>query len=144
MHFLWNFFLERRAFTTLVMITLVVAGTYAIYKMPKESSPDVSIPQAVVSVGLPGATAADVERLIVDKLEPNIRNVSNVDKVTSTSRQGGASIVVAFNQGVVLDTAVQDVRNAVERARGDLPSEATQPTVTKIDVSDVCSSDLKN
>lgn len=136
MHFLWNFFLGRRAFTTLVMISLVVAGFYAIYSMPKESSPDVSIPQAVVSVGLPGATAADAERLIVDKLEPNIRNVSNVDKVTSTARQGSASIVVAFNQGVALDTAVQDVRNAVERARGDLPSDATQPVVTKVDISD--------
>ena len=136
MHFLWNFFLERKAFTTLVMITLVVTGAFSIYEMPKESSPDVSIPQAVVSVSLPGATAADTERLIVDKLEPNIRNVANVDKVTSTARQGSASIVVAFNQGVVLDTAVQDVRNAVERAKGDLPSDATQPVVTKVDISD--------
>lgn len=136
MHFLWNFFLERRAFTTLVMITLIIAGAFAIYRMPKESSPDVSIPQAIVSVALPGATASDTERLIVDKLEPNIRNVPNVDKVTSTARSGSASIVVAFNQGVALDTAVQDVRNAVERARGDLPSDATQPSVTKIDISD--------
>lgn len=136
MHFLWNFFLERKAFTTLVMITLVIAGVYSIFVMPKESSPDVSIPQAIISVGLSGATASDVERLIIDKLEPNVRNVANVDKVTSTARQGSASIVVAFNQGVVLDTAVQDVRNAVERARGDLPSDVTQPVVTKIDISD--------
>lgn len=136
MHFLWNFFLERRAFTILVMVSLIAAGIYAIIVMPKESSPDVSIPQAVVSVGLPGATASDAERLIVDKLEPNIRNVANVDKVTSTARQGGATLVVAFNQSVDLDTAVQDVRNAVERAKGDLPSDATQPVVTKIDISD--------
>ena len=136
MNFLWNFFLERRSFTILAMISLTAMGSYALFMMPKEASPDVSIPIGIVSVALPGATAVDVERLIVDKLEPSVRNVANVKKTTSTARQGSATISVEFNQDVNLDTAIQDLRNAVERAKADLPDDATAPVVTKVDTSD--------
>lgn len=136
MNFLWNFFLERRAFTILVMVSLTLMGSYALFMMPKEASPDVTIPIGIVSVALPGATAADVERLIIDKMEPTIRNVANVHKTTSTARQGMATFSVEFNQNANLDTAVQDLRNAVERVKGDLPSDATSPVVTKVDTSD--------
>ena len=136
MHGLWNFFLERRAFTVFVMVALTIASVYAIITMPKEAAPDVSIPSAIVSVVLPGATATDVERLVVDKMEPTLRNVANVHKVSSTASQGLAVMTVAFNQNVDLNVAVQDVRNAVDRTKGDLPSDATDPTVTKIETSD--------
>jgi len=136
MHGLWNFFLERRAFTIFLMVALTIASAYAIFSMPKEAAPDVSIPSAIVSVALPGATAADVERLVVDKMEPTLRNVANVNKVTSTASQGLAIMTVAFNQGVDLNVAVQDVRNGVDRTKGDLPTDATDPVVTKIETSD--------
>lgn len=136
MHFLWNFFLERRAFTILTMVTLAIASVYALVAIPKEASPEVAIPQAFVSVALPGATASDVERLIVDKLEPSIRNIANVDTVTSTARPGSAVIVAEFTQDANLETAVQDVRNAIERERGELPTDATAPVVTKVDTAD--------
>lgn len=136
MHGFWNFFLERRAFTVFVMVALTIASTYAIVTMPKEAAPDVSIPSAIVSVALPGATATDVERLVVDKMEPTLRNVANVHKVTSTASQGLAIISVAFNQNVDINVAVQDVRNAVDRTKGDLPTDATDPVVSKIDTSD--------
>lgn len=136
MHGLWYFFLERRAFTVLTMVSLTLLGVYALVKMPKEANPEVTIPSAIVSVALPGATASDVERLIVDKLEPTVRNVSGVDTVTSNARESFATITVEFNQGVDLDAAVQDVRNAVDREKGELPSDATDPVVVKIDTSD--------
>lgn len=136
MHSIWNFFLERKAFTWLVLISLLAAGAYAIIALPKESNPEVKIPTAIVSTVLPGATAADVERLVTDKLEPSIRTVSNVKTVTSSSRQNVSQITVEFNQSADLDVAVQDLRNAVERSKGDLPTDAESPIVTKLDFSD--------
>lgn len=133
MNRIWNFFLERRAFTILTMAALLVAGAAAIMAMPKESTPEVVIPMGIVTTILPGATAADVERLVTDKLEPVIANVANIDKVTSTSRQGMSSITAQFTARADLDTAIDDLRNAVESARGELPSDAEVPTVTKID-----------
>jgi multidrug efflux pump len=119
-----------------MMISLTIMGLYALIMMPKEASPDVSIPYGIVSVGLPGATALDVERLIVDKLEPALQNVANVDKTTSTARQGLAAITVQFNQDADLNIGIQDLRSALERVKYELPSDATTPVVTKVDTSD--------
>lgn len=133
MYGLWNFFLSRRAFTILTMVSLVVSGTYALFVMPKESTPEIIIPIGVVSTVLPGATASDVERLVTDELEPAIRNVANIDKVTSSSQSGVSVITAQFVASADIETAIQDLRNAVEGVRGDLPSDAEIPVVTKVD-----------
>ncbi len=118
------------------MVALLVAGAYSIYAMPKESTPEVVIPIGIVTTVLPGATAADVERLVTDKLEPAIRNVANIDEVTSSSRQGVSLITAEFIASADVDIAIQDLRNAIEGARSELPSDAEVPTVTKVDFQD--------
>lgn len=133
MYPLWNFFLTRRAFTILAMAAFLAAGVFALSAMPKESSPEVVVPIGIVSTPLPGATAADVERLVTDKLEPAVRNVPNIDKVTSSSVQGASIITAQFLATADIETAIQDLRNAVEGAKRDLPSDAESPTVTKVD-----------
>lgn len=133
MYSIWNFFLERRAFTILIMAALLVSGAWALIAMPKESYPEVEIPIGVVSTILPGATAADVERLVTDKLEPSVRNVPGIDKVTSSSRQGVSVITAQFLASADIETAIQDLRNAIEGVKRDLPSDAEAPTVTKVD-----------
>lgn len=136
MYGLWNFFLSRRAFTILTMVSLLAAGGYALIAMPKESTPEIVVPIGIVTTILPGATAADVERLVTDKIEPAVRNVANIDSVTSSSRQGVSIITAQFIASADIDTAIQDLRNAVEGARRDLPSDAEVPTVTKVDFQD--------
>lgn len=136
MHFLWNFFLERRAFTILAMVSLIAAGIFAISAIPKESSPEVVIPIGIVTTILPGATASDVEELVTNKLEPAVRNVANIDKVTSSSRQGVSIITAQFIATADIEVAIQDLRNAVESSKRDLPSDAESPTVTKVDFQD--------
>lgn len=133
MYPLWNFFLTRRAFTILAMAAFVAAGGFALVMLPKESSPEVVVPIGIVTTVLPGATAADVERLVTDTLEPAVRNVPNIDKVTSNSVQGVSMINAQFLASADIETAIQDLRNAVEGAKRDLPSDAEAPTVTKVD-----------
>lgn len=136
MYPLWNFFISRRTFSIFTMIALLVAGVYSIAAMPKESTPEVVIPVGIVSTILPGATASDVERLVTDKLEPAVRNVTNIDKVTSSSRQGVSIITAEFVASADVDTSIQDLRNAIEGARRELPSDAEVPVVTKMDFQD--------
>jgi multidrug efflux pump subunit AcrB len=130
---LWNFFLTRRAFTILTMVALLVGGVWAIIKMPKESTPEVVVPIGIVTTILPGATSADVERLVTDKLEPSVRAVADIDKVTSSSRSGVSIITAQFIASADIETAIQDLRNAVEGVKRDLPSDAEAPVVTKVD-----------
>lgn len=130
---LWNFFLTRRAFTILTIGALLASGFYALYAMPKESTPEVVIPMGIVTTVLPGATAADVERLITDKLEPSVRNVPNIDKVTSTSGSGVSMITAQFLPSADIEVALSDLRTAIDGVRGELPSDAETPTVSKVD-----------
>ena len=133
MYSLWNFLLTRSAFTKLLMVALILAGSYALVAMPKESTPEIKVPIGIVTTVLPGATASDVERLITDELEPAARNVANIDKVTSQSRAGVSVITVEFIASADIETSIQDLRNAVEGAKRNLPSDAESPTVTKVD-----------
>lgn len=136
MHTFWIFFLKKRAFTYLLMAVLVLAGIVSLVAIPKESSPEVIIPIGVVSTVLRGASAEDVEKLLTNKLEGEIVNVENVDKVTSSSREGVSVITAQFNASANIEKSIQDLKDAVDRAKGDLPTDATEPMVMKVNLAD--------
>lgn len=136
MHSLWTFFLKKRAFTYLLMIVLVLTGLYSLLSIPKESSPEVIIPVGVVSTVLRGASAEDTEKLITNKLESEIANVENVDKITSSSREGVSVITAQFNASANIDKSIQNLKDAVDRVKNELPSDATDPMVMKINFAD--------
>lgn len=136
MHNLWIFFLKKRAFTYLLMIAFTLAGLIALSVIPKESSPEVIIPIGVVSTTLRGASAEDTEKLITDKLEDEIINVENIDKVTSSSREGVSVVTAQFNASADIEKSIQNLKDAVDKAKPGLPSDATEPVVMKINLAD--------
>lgn len=136
MHSLWTFFLKKRAFTYLLMIVLVLTGVFSLIAIPKESSPEVIIPMGIVSTVLRGASAEDTEKLITDKLENEIANVENIDKVTSSSQEGVSVITAQFNASADIDKSIQNLKDAVDRVKGELPTDATEPMVMKINFAD--------
>jgi HAE1 family hydrophobic/amphiphilic exporter-1 len=103
MHWLWNFFLARRAFTALSMIALVLLGLYAAIIIPKESAPEVVIPIGVVTTALRGASAEDVEQLVTRHIEDEAANLDGIDTVTSTSREGVSVVVAQFSASADID-----------------------------------------
>lgn len=136
MHSLWTFFLKKRAFTYMLMFTLVTIGMYSLVSIPKESSPEVIIPVGVVSTVLRGGSAEDVEKLITNKLEDEIVNVENIDKVTSSSREGVSIVTAQFLASADIEKSIQNLKDAVDKVKGDLPEDATDPMVTKINFAD--------
>lgn len=136
MHSIWIFFLKKRAFTFLLMGALVLTGLISLIAIPKESSPEIIIPMGIVTSALRGASAEDVEKLITNKLEDEIVNVENIDKVTSTSAEGIAIITAQFNASADIEKSIQDLKDAVDRAKAELPTDATDPMVSKINFAD--------
>ena len=136
MHWLWNFFLRKRSFTILMMIALTVAGIYSLATIPKESAPEVIIPVGNVIATLPGASASDVEKLITNKLEDEIANIENIDKVTSSSREGVSIVSAQFLASANLDKSMQKLRDAVDRAKVEFPKEANEPQVMEVNFAD--------
>jgi len=133
---LWIFFLKKRAFTYMIMGALVISGLYSIFLIPKESAPEVIIPIGVVSTTLRGGSAEDVEKLVTNKLEQEIANVENIDKVTSTSAEGLSVITAQFIASADIEKSIQDLKDAVDRAKIGLPTDADDPFVMKINFAD--------
>lgn len=136
MHSLWNFFLHKRQFTWLLMVALLVAGAYSVIVIPKESAPEVIIPMGIVSTAYPGASAADVEQLITNKIEDATENLDNVSKVTSVSQSGFSLVTVEFTASADVDKSIEDLKSAVDTAKPDLPDDANDPSVLKINFAD--------
>lgn len=132
----WSFFLKKEHFTVFLMVALLAAGLYAVITIPKEATPDISIPLGVVVTVLPGASSADVERLVTDKIESGVLGVEHVSKVTSTSGAGVSSVSVEFDSSANIDKSIQLLKDAVDKVRPDLPTEALAPTVSDVNFAD--------
>lgn len=136
MHSFWIFFLKKRAFTYMLMFALTTAGLYTLVAIPKESTPEIILPLGIVTTTLRGASAEDVEKLITNKVEEQAQNLENIDKITSTSRDGLSLVTVQFLAKADVTQSIQDLKDAVDKAKIDFPKEADEPTVTKINFSD--------
>jgi multidrug efflux pump len=133
---IWNFFLEKRQFSALLIAALVLAGTAAAFAITKESAPEVSIPVGIVTVALPGASSEDVERLVTNKLEERLANLQNLDTLTSSSRDGLSMVTAQFLASADLDKSIQKLKDEVDKVKGDLPEDATDPSVTDVNFVD--------
>ncbi|MEZ9650336.1 efflux RND transporter permease subunit [Vibrio lentus] len=120
----------RTMFSLLALI--LVAGVITYITIPKESSPDITIPIIYVSVGHQGISPTDAERLLVRPIEQELRSIEGVKEMTATAAEGHASVVLEFNVGVDLTKAMADVRDAVDLAKPKLPEDSDEPTVNEV------------
>jgi multidrug efflux pump len=116
------------------IISLMGIITYN--NLPKESFPEVVFPQIYVATPYPGASPKDVENLITKHLEKQMKSLTGVKKMTSNSVQGFSNVIIEFQTDVSISDAKRDVKDAVDRAKQDLPSDLPDdPQVIDIDIS---------
>ncbi|WJG21127.1 efflux RND transporter permease subunit [Vibrio furnissii] len=122
-----------RARTMLTLLVFILAaGVLTYLTIPKESSPDITIPIIYVSVTHQGISPDDAERLIARPLEQELRAIEGVKEMTANAAEGYASIVLEFNVGVDLTKAMADVREAVDLAKPKLPADSDEPIVNEV------------
>ncbi|WP_417865635.1 efflux RND transporter permease subunit [Xanthomarina gelatinilytica] len=102
--------------TTMYVLILVIfyLGVAAFYEMPRESFPEVNETKIYVSSVYPGNTAEDVEKLITDPLEDELKTVSNVVEITSTSQEDFSMIIVEFDEHITVEQAKQKVKDEID------------------------------
>jgi len=121
----------------LIMLVSVFFGMYSYISLPKELFPEIKIPTIMVQTIYPGNPPVDIENLISRPLEKEIESVKGIKKMTSKSSQDASNIFVEFNTDVEIKTALQDVKDAVDKAKSDLPDDLLDdPMVTDIDLSE--------
>ena len=109
------------------------------FQHPKEQFPDIVISQIYVQTTYVGNSPKDIENLVTRPIEKQIKGITGakINKLTSTSVQDFSAIVVEFESDVVIDVALQKVKDAVDKAKTDLPTDlTTQPNVMEISLSD--------
>lgn len=120
-------------------IAITLWGMSIFVSLPKESFPDIVMPQVYVSTIYAGTSPKDMENLVTRPIEKEIKAISGarIRNIKSTSIQDFSSILVEFETDVEVDVAKQKVKDAVDKARTDLPDDLTEePNITEVAFSD--------
>jgi len=131
-----NFFIVNFRVVILLMILLTAWGLYSFFSLPRESSPEVKIPIAVVMTVYPGASPADVEELVTKKIETEISGIKDVDKITSRSSNSISAITVEFDAKADLEDSLRKLRDEVNGMKSSLPADVNDPVVKEISFDD--------
>lgn len=126
----------HRSRTVLMLFTLImIIGTITMITIPKESNPDIQVPIVYISVSHDGISPEDADRLIYKPLESELKSLDGLKEMVSTASQGHLSVVLEFYGDIDIDQALIDVRESVDTAKKELPSDSDEPIVKEINVA---------
>jgi CzcA family heavy metal efflux pump len=130
--------LKRQATVLALMIFIVLAGLYCYVTLPRESFPDITIPYIFVTTTYEGVAPEDMEKLITIPIERKLKGLSDVEEIRSTSEEGLSTVAVKFLPKVDIDDALQKVRDKVEQANDDLPTDLPdEPVISEVNFADI-------
>ena len=118
--------------TSLVFIAIIVLGLFSLSRLSIDLMPEIEMNQAYVIVTYPGASAEDVENNVTKVMESALSTVSDLKKLTSTSKENTAIIGCEFEWGIDIDGAVNDMRDKIELVKQMLPDGCSNPMILKI------------
>ncbi len=118
----------------LLFAVLLLMGLQSFSRLPVTQFPNIDVPIIAVSVGQSGAAPAELESQITKRVEDAVSGLAGVKNVTSTMSDGNSTTAIEFRLEVPTDQALDDVKDAVAKIRGNLPGGIDEPIVQKIDV----------
>ena len=124
-----DFALSKARTTLALALVVIIAGAYARTTITVASEPNISLPLVSVSVFLDGASPEDASRLIARPLETRLRSVPGIKELSSSARLSYARVIGEFEVGYDIDTALRDIKQAVEEVKFELPIEAEDPQI---------------
>lgn len=134
----WSIYNKMTVFVLVAMI--FIAGIISYVSMPRESFPEIVVPEIYIATPYPGNSALDIEKLITRPLEKEINGISGVDEIVSTSIEGFSSIQVKFDFSITPTEALRKVKDKVDAAMSDkdfpkdLPAD---PTVQELNFAEL-------
>jgi HAE1 family hydrophobic/amphiphilic exporter-1 len=128
--------IRRPVATTMVFLIIITLGTLSFRFLPVDLLPAIEMPELSVQVSYPNVGPEEIEMLITEPLENALSIVPDVERMTSFSREGSASVSLRFAQGVDIDLISNDVREALDRVRRSLPDEADSPRINRFNPDD--------
>lgn len=128
---------DNKVTVYILVLIIVIMGTISYISMPRESSPSIKIPYVFIATVYEGVTPVDIENLVTEEIEKEIKGISGVKKITSVSRESLSLISVEFTLDVNIDDAIQKVRDKVAVAKPNMPDDIKEPVITEINFSEL-------
>ncbi|HNN15227.1 MAG TPA: efflux RND transporter permease subunit, partial [Giesbergeria sp.] len=119
----------------MLFVLLCFGGLLSFNAMKVQNFPDIDLPTISVTVALPGAAPAQLENDVARKIENSIATLQGLKHIYTKIQDGGATVTAEFRLEKPTQEALDDVRSAVARVRGDLPGDVRDPIVTKMDLA---------
>ena len=130
--------IDNRTSIYVLTIFITMLGMLSYISIPKEQFPEIIIPTIIVNTAYPGTSPEDMENLVTRPIEKEAKAISDVKKITSKSIQDFSTIVVEFNPGIEVSEAKQRVRDAVDKAKTNLPNDLPkEPDIMQVDLSEI-------
>ena len=129
----------KKSITVMVLsVIIIVFGVYSYLVLPRENEPDITIPYVFVSTSYKGVSPTDIETSITIEIEKKLKGLDGVKKIQSVSSEGLSSINIEFITGTDIDQALQDVKDKVDEAKGELPADLeNDPAVFEVNLSEM-------
>ncbi len=134
--FLSDAAIDNRTVVWVLILLIVIMGSYSYVTLPRESAPDVPIPIIIITTSYEGVSPEDVESSVTIKLEKELAGVKGLKELTSVSAEGMSTVVAEFYPDMRIEDALQYVRDKVDQVRGEIPDDADEPTVKEISIAD--------
>ncbi len=132
-----NAAIRQRSTVFALMLIIMIVGVYSYITLPRESTPDITIPYVLVVTPYEGVSSSDIESLITNPIERKLRGLKHVEQVRSVSAEGSSMITVEFLPDVEIDDAIQWVRDKVDQAKGDLPGDLeNDPQILEVNLAE--------
>ena len=113
---------------------LMVVGVQSFLALPITRFPNIDVPLVAITVQQSGSSPAELEMQVTKEIEDAVASITGVDELSSTVTDGLSQTVVMFRMEIPTEQAVQDVKDAIDGIRGDLPASVEEPIVAKVDV----------
>lgn len=133
-----TFAVNNRTSVFVLTFMILILGIMTYSQMARESFPEIKQPEIYIGTIYPGNSPVDIENLITRPIERELKALTGVDEITSTSIQDYSTILVSFDFTVPVEEALQDVKDAVDKAKQDLPNDLdADPDVFELDFSNI-------
>ncbi|MBV7276995.1 efflux RND transporter permease subunit [Clostridium sp. PL3] len=113
--------IKNKKIILFLVAIIVISGFYCYYIIPKQESPDVSSPAAMITTIYPGASSSDIEKLVTKKIEEKVEEIGGYDYVESFSKNSASIVIVYLNNDVDKDKAWRDLRDKIKDLKSELP-----------------------
>jgi multidrug efflux pump subunit AcrB len=117
----------------IIFIGLMLLGIGSFSQMAKQDMPDIDFPVVMVQISQPGAAPSEIETQVTQKIEAAVRTIDGVDTMSSTASEGNSNTMIMFTIGTDITEAVNEVKNAVDQIRSELPDGILEPRIVKME-----------